>query len=102
MALSVVLFVGDVLQPVDRFAVEFFVDGDVRHGGRRRRSVPVFLAGRDPDDIAGHDLFDRSAPALRPPAAGGYDQRLTERMRMPRRAGARLEGDARAGDAGGR
>src|SRR5438128_353486 len=36
-----VLLVRDVLQPVDRLAVERFVDGDVLHGGGRGGAVPV-------------------------------------------------------------
>ena len=62
--------------------------------------MPVLLAGREPDHIAGADFLDRSALALRPAAAGGDDQRLAERVRMPCGAGARLERDARAAYAG--
>ena len=29
-------------------------------------AVPVLLAGREPDHVAGPDLLDRAAPALRP------------------------------------
>ena len=65
----------------------------------RRRAVPVLLAGREPDDVAGPDLLDRAALALRPAAAGGDDQRLAERMRVPGGARAGLEGDAGAADA---
>src|SRR5271170_266197 len=53
-----VLFFAHLLQPVDNFSVELFLDGDVSHGGGWRCPVPVFLAGCEPDDIAGTDLLD--------------------------------------------
>ena len=58
-----------------------------------RRAVPVLLARREPDDVARPDLLDRPALALHAAAAGQHDQRLTERVRVPRRARAGLEGD---------
>ena len=64
-----------------------------------RRAVPVLLARREPDHVAGPDFLDRPALALRPAAAGRHDQRLAQRVRVPRGPGARLEGDAGAGDA---
>ena len=91
-----VLFVADLFHPVDNLAVELFLNGDVRHGRGRRGSMPVLLAGREPDHITGPDLLDRAAPALRPAAASRDDERLTERMRMPCRPRARLEGYAGA------
>ena len=48
-----VLLVADLLHPVDGLAVERFLDGDVRHRRGRRRAVPVLLAGREPDHVAG-------------------------------------------------
>src|SRR5436190_2061009 len=80
-----------LLHPVHRLAVEFLLDGDVRHRGRRRRSVPVLLPRRTPDHIAGVDLLDRTAPLLHPATAHRYDQGLAERMRMPGGPGTRLE-----------
>ncbi len=56
-------------------------------------AVPVLLARREPDHVAGADFLDRAAFALHPAAAGGDDQDLAERMRVPRGAGAGLEGD---------
>ena len=58
--------------------------------------MPVLLARREPDDVAGADLLDRAALALHAAEAGGDEQRLAERVRVPRGAGARLEGDGRA------
>src|SRR5205823_3827515 len=94
--LQSVFFVADLFHPVHDFAVQRFLNGDVRHRVRRCRAVPMLLVRRKPDDIAGPDFLDRSAVALRPAKAGSDDQCLTERMRMPCGAGTRLEGDARA------
>ena len=96
------MVVGDVFEPVDDFAVEGFLDGDVGHGGGGGGAVPVFFAGWEPDDIAGVEFFDGSAEALGATGAGGDDQGLTERMGVPGGAGSGLEGDTGAGDAGGR
>jgi hypothetical protein len=60
----------------------------------------VLFAGLEPDHVAGPDLFDRAAVALDPAAAGDDDQGLAQRVGMPGRAGARLEGDQGAGGAG--
>ena len=48
-----ILVVGDLLHPVDDLAVERFGNGDVAHRRGRRRPMPMLLAGREPDDIAG-------------------------------------------------
>src|SRR5690348_1078291 len=69
------------------------------HCGGWRGAVPMLLVGREPDDIAWADFLDRAAFALDPAAAGGDDQGLAERMRVPRGARAGLEGDAGAGNA---
>ena len=71
----------------------------MRHRCGRRRAVPVFFAWREPDDITRSDLLDRPALALRKAAAGRHDQCLSEGMRVPGRARARLERDAGAADA---
>ena len=94
LSTSPILFVADLLHPVDRFAVQRFLNGDMSHCGRRRSAVPMLLTGRKPDHIAWPDLLDRAVPTLRPTKAGCDDQRLTEWMRMPRGASARLERDA--------
>lgn len=59
-----ILLVANVLQPVDRFAVELFFDGEVRDGRRRGGVVPMFFAGREPDEVAGMDFFDGAVPTL--------------------------------------
>src|SRR2546423_7984325 len=58
--------------------------------------MPMLLTGRTRDHIPWPNLFDRTAPSLDPTRARGHDQRLTEGMRMPVAAGARLERDAGA------
>jgi hypothetical protein len=54
-----VLLLTDLFHPVNDLAVELFLNGDVRHSGGRRRTVPVFLAGLKPDHITGPDLLGR-------------------------------------------
>src|SRR5438552_2603137 len=84
---SPVLFVTDLLQPVNCLSVEMFLNGDVRHGRGRRGAVPMLLTWRKPDHVTGPDFFDGTFPTLHAPAASGYDQGLTQRMRVPRRSG---------------
>src|SRR3954471_7150620 len=95
-----VLLVAHVLQPVDDLAVERLLDGDVGHGRGRGGPVPVLLARREPDHVAGPDLLDRPAPAPHPAAAGRDDERLAQRVGVPRGPGAGLERDGGPGDAG--
>ena len=94
-----ILFVGDVFEPIDDFAIETFLDGEVGHGGGGRGAVPMFFAGRKPDDVSGANFLDGTAPALGAAATGGDDERLAERMGMPSGAGAGLESDGGAGGA---
>src|SRR5947207_15492814 len=94
-----VLFVADLLHPVDDLAVEVFLDCDVSHGGGRRRAMPVLLARRAPDDVARSNHSDWTTPALHEPAAGRDDQGLTQRLCVPFGQWAWLEryaGSARA------
>ena len=90
-ALMLILFVADPFHPVDDLAVELFLNSDVRHGRSGCGSVPVFLAGREPDHITRPDLLDWSAFAPGPTAACRDDEGLTERMRMPRSPRTRIE-----------
>src|SRR3954462_7330774 len=64
--------------------------------------MPVLFTWRKPHDVTGPDLFYRSAPALRASETGSDDQRLPERMGVPRGARAGLERHGRAGRTRGR
>ena len=99
---SLVLFVSDFFQPVDRLAIELFLNGDVRHGRCWGGAVPMLLARRERNHVAWPDLLDRASPALRAAAARGHDQRLAKRMGMPRCSSAWFEGNTGAEGAGGR
>ena len=92
-AFPLVLFVADFFHPIDRFAVQRFLNRDMSHRGRRRSAMPMLFTGRKPDHITGPDFLDRAASALRPTKTGRNDQRLTEWMRMPGGASTRLERD---------
>src|ERR1035441_8082010 len=96
--LRLILLVTHLLHPIYGFAVEFLLDRDVGHCGGWRRAVPVLFSGREPDDVAGADFFDGAAQALRAAEAGGDDEGLAERVRMPGGAGTGLEGDMGAND----
>jgi hypothetical protein len=96
---AAVLFVADLFHPVDDLAVELFLNGNMRHGRGRRGTMPMLLAWREPDHIAGMDLLNGTALALHPPATGRDNQGLAERMGMPRCSSTRLERDACAGRA---
>src|SRR2546430_3368847 len=96
---SFVLFVAGLFHPVDRFAVERLLNGDVSHCGGRRGAMPMLFVRRKPDNIARPDFLDLAAPTLSPTEAGRDDQRLPERMCMPGRASTRLERDACTGHA---
>ena len=61
-SLPILLF-AHVLHPRYRAAVELFLNRDVRHRRGGRGAVPVFFIRREPNDVAGANLFDRSAIA---------------------------------------
>ena len=94
-----VLLVADRLHHLDVLAVEMLDDGDVLHARRRRGTVPMLLIRRSMDDVARLNLLDLASPALHPAGTFRHDQRLAERVRVPRRPGAGLERDARDGHA---
>ena len=75
--------VADLFHPVDNVPVQCFLQSDVRHRGCRGSSVPMLFGGSKPDHIARMNLFDRSTFALCPTTSGSYDERLSERMRVP-------------------
>ena len=88
-----------MFHPIHYLAVQRFLKRDVGHGRGRRGTVPVLLVRREQDDVAWPDFLDWAAVALHPAAAGGDNQRLTQRMGVPRRPRARLECDQGPGDA---
>ena len=92
-------FVADLLQPVDHPSVRLLLNRDMGHCSSRRGAVPMLLAGRDRDDVTRPNLLDRTTRALHAAAAGSDNQRLAQRMRVPRRPRARLEGNDGAGGA---
>src|SRR5258706_3624055 len=59
---GLVLLVGNVFHPLDDFAVERFLDRDVRYRRGCGCAMPVFFAGGNPNDVAGADLLLRPAP----------------------------------------
>jgi hypothetical protein len=61
-----VLFVADMLHPIDDFAVQRFLNRDVCHCGCGCCSMPMLLTGRKPDDITWVDFLDWAVPTLRP------------------------------------
>jgi hypothetical protein len=89
-----VLFIADSFHPIDHFAVQCLLNGDVRHRGRRRSAVPMFFTRRNPDHIARPDFLDGAVPTLNPPKPGRDDQRLAKWMCMPGSASTRLERNA--------
>src|SRR5438128_1951318 len=63
---GLVLFVADLLHPVNGLAVETFLNSDVRHGRGWRGPVPMFLPRRKPDHVTWPNLLNRPTPALDP------------------------------------
>src|SRR5580693_5879033 len=67
---AVILFVADLFLPVNHFAVECLLNRNVRHGRRRRSAMPMLLARRKPNHVAGTDFFNRATLAPRSLATG--------------------------------
>src|SRR6266550_3477788 len=84
IGLAIVLLVAHLLEPFNCLAVERLLNCDMLHRCLGRCAVPMFLADREPDDIAGTDLLDPPAFALHAAAAKQYDQGLSKRVRVPR------------------
>ena len=91
-----ILFVADLFHPLHGFSVEYFLNGDVRHGRGRRGAVPMFFTGSDPDHITRPNFLDRATPALRQTTAGRHYQGLAQRMGVPCCPSPGLERDAGA------
>src|SRR2546430_3448136 len=94
-AFLLVLFAAHLFHPAHDLPVEFLLDGEVRQRAVWRGTVPMFLSGRTRDHIPGMNLFDGTSPALHEATTRRHDERLTQRMGVPGRAGSRLERDVR-------
>src|SRR6476469_9269067 len=94
-----IFLVRHLLHPGHRRPVHGLLDGDVGHGLMRRRTVPVLVLGRTPEDVARMELQLRTALDLGPANAVGYDQRLSGRMGVPRCSRPRFEVDNRSAHA---
>ena len=95
-----VVLVGNFLQPIDRFPIESFLNGNMCHRCGRGRTVPMLFARWKPNDISGANFFNWAACALRPSAPSRNYKRLTQWVCMPRRTRSRLKCDARSRDPG--
>ena len=69
-----------------------------RDSTQKRSTMPMLLAGREPNDVTRPDLLNRTDNSLHPPKPCRNDQSLPKRMCVPRRARSGLERDARALD----
>src|SRR5215218_6567287 len=100
--LGAVLLVGDVLAPGDgTAAVVGLLHRDMDHEAVWGGAVPVVLGGLEEHAVARADDLDRVAFALAQAYALGHEDRLPERMGVPRGPGARREVHARRAEAGG-
>src|SRR6476660_841771 len=54
-SITPILFGTDVLHPIHHLAIQSLGDSDVRHGSGSRSAVPMFLAGFEPNHVAGSD-----------------------------------------------
>src|SRR5437879_1642532 len=93
MTLAHVLFVADLFHPLNRFALELFLNGDMGHRRGWSGAVPMLLARGNPDDVTRPNLLDRASPALCAATASRHDQSLPQRVGVPCRPSAGLEGD---------
>lgn len=85
------LLVSDLFNPSYRIPVQCFLDGDMAHACRGGCSMPVLLARFEPNHVARPYLLNRATVSLNETEARRYNQRLAERVGVPRRARARLE-----------
>src|SRR6266481_5717349 len=59
---TAVLFVADLFHPVNDFAIESFLNRDMRHGCGWRCTMPVLNTSRNPNDIPLANHLNRAAP----------------------------------------
>src|SRR5258708_25745618 len=98
-----ILSVADLLHPVDEgLLIDLFLNGDMRHRSGWGSTVPMLFTRWDPNDIAGMDLLNGTTLMLDPTAAGGDNEDLTQRMRVPGVTSTRLARNASAANAGWR
>ncbi len=78
-----VLFVTDLFHPVNRFAVELFLNGDMGHRRSWSGAVPMLLARRNPDDVPRPNFLDRASPGPCPATTNLHNQSLAQRVGVP-------------------
>ena len=81
------------LEALRRDVVLALGDGELREGTAALRPVPVLGVGADPHHVPRGDRPRPSAPLGDQPRAQHSHQQLTQRVVVPRRRGARGEGD---------
>lgn len=79
---------------ISRLTIEVFLDGNMGYGSGGCGTMPMLFVGSDPGDIAWSDFPRGLTPELYQAASCCHDQGLTQRVDMPRRSCAWLEGDA--------
>src|SRR5665213_2973774 len=62
-----VLLVADMLHPINDFAIHPLLNGDMRHGRRWHRPMPMLFTRREPHHITRVHLLDRTTLPLHPP-----------------------------------
>ena len=88
-----------MFRPIRVLSVKLLHNGNVGHRRGWRGAVPMFLAGRNPDNVAWPDFLHRSAPKLNSAATCCHDQSLAQWMGVPCGTRSALEGHAGAYDA---
>src|SRR5262249_13047361 len=91
-----VMLVADFFHPIDRLAIEPFLNGYVRHGCVWCSPMPMFLPRLEPDHITRPNVLDWTTPTLYAPTASRYNQGLAQRMGVPCSPSTRLERDTGA------
>src|SRR5437016_1554469 len=91
-------FIAYLFHPLHDLPIEIFLNGNVCHRCGWRSAVPMLFSRRKPYYVARTNFFNRAAFALSASIAGGNNQSLAERMRVPCGASAGLKGDTCPGD----